>query len=489
MTDAPLPAPVAQERRLRAALGVALLVLLPVLFALGPVADNDLGFHLKTGEWIWQHRAIPHTDPFSQVGGTRPWVPYSWLFEVGLYGLYAALGLPGMVLYRAVFGALIGFALWRIAASRAHSRWSAFLAALAAVLTLHGSLTERPWLVSMLFTALSIDAALRLRSGLQRHAFYLVPLYALWANLHAQFVYGLAVLGLAAFAAQLDRGLRRPDAPAPEVVRRLAVLTLACAAATLLNPFGPGIYALVLSLAGMLVSLQQIAEFRPPSFAEWEDWLTAAAALGAIAVLVVRRPRGSFEPLLLAMGVLLGGRSERDSWLMAWTAVPLLSRWPLPAPQPARPRTARLAMAVELVLATAGLLLLGAAVSRQTEPMLERELAWKLPVDAVRFIEERQLPGPLYNDFNWGGFLIWKLPRLPVSMDGRTTVYTDEEVRAHVRTWSGTAPKDARDPALARANLVLADRTAPLTAELERDPAWKLVYQDALADVLVRVGR
>ena len=42
------------------------------------------------------------------------------------------------------------------------------------------------------------------------------------------------------------------------------------------------------------------------------------------------------------------------------------------------------------------------------------------PARAAAFDESRGYGGPLFNDFNWGGYLIWRLPGLPVSVDGRT---------------------------------------------------------------------
>jgi len=48
--------------------------------------DGDVSWHIATGQWIIDHRAIPHTDPFSFTWFGKPWVPIEWLAEV----LYAA---------------------------------------------------------------------------------------------------------------------------------------------------------------------------------------------------------------------------------------------------------------------------------------------------------------------------------------------------------------------------------------------------------------
>src|SRR5947209_6492448 len=89
---------------------------LPLLLAVGPHLDEDLGFHLRTGQWIVQEGRVPQTDPFSQYGqetGT-PWVAYSWLFDVAVYGFHRALGYQGVVLFRVLLLFAVLTALHRL---------------------------------------------------------------------------------------------------------------------------------------------------------------------------------------------------------------------------------------------------------------------------------------------------------------------------------------------------------------------------------------
>ena len=51
----------------------------------GGVTDADLWWHLRAGEWITQNHHLPVTDPFSYTGAGKPWIAYSWSFEVLLY--------------------------------------------------------------------------------------------------------------------------------------------------------------------------------------------------------------------------------------------------------------------------------------------------------------------------------------------------------------------------------------------------------------------
>ncbi len=71
-------------------------------------------------------------------------------------------------------------------------------------------MNERPWLFTLLFFTLTLDSVLDLRAGRSGPSIWILPiLYALWANLHIQFIYGLFILGLACAAPCIDRLLGR----------------------------------------------------------------------------------------------------------------------------------------------------------------------------------------------------------------------------------------------------------------------------------------
>src|SRR4029077_7297072 len=88
--------------------------LLPAMLAMQPVLYPAIWSHLRNGQWIVEHGAIPRVDEFSSYGMGKPWVAYSWLFEVLVYSLYRMFGLLGIVLYTVVFSLLITAALHRL---------------------------------------------------------------------------------------------------------------------------------------------------------------------------------------------------------------------------------------------------------------------------------------------------------------------------------------------------------------------------------------
>lgn len=479
---------------LRLAMVVALYAI-PVLVAVRPVADPiidpDIWWHLRTGQWVVQHQAVPTTDPFSQPGLDKPWVAYSWLYEVLVYGLYDRLGLIGIVIYRLVLALAVVAALHRLVMRREpHFLTATGLTALG-VLAIAMLFSERPWLFTILFTTLTLDAVLGLREGRRSRLVWLLPLvFVLWANIHIQFVYGLFLLGLACAAPVLDRllGNHQDGQTASTAGARgwwkLVALTFACLLATLLNPFHVRLYGVVLEYATQPGPFRFVNELKAPEFREPSDWCMLTLA-GAAAFALGRRKRlSSFEVLLLAATGFFAFRARRDLWFVVLAALAILAtarRAPVAGDQRFVLTWKQRALVAGV---TAVLALLVAWGRHLSATNLEAKVAGVFPVRAAAVVKERGYPGPLYNDFNWGGYFIWALPHLPVAIDGRTNLHGDERLVRFGGTWAG-APEFYDDLDLAAAGVVIADVQSPLASLLRRDGRFVLVHEDPVAIVFV----
>ena len=113
------------------------------------------------------------------------------------------------------------------------------------------------------------------------------------------------------------------------------------------------------------------------------------------------------------------------------------------------------------------------------------EQAENLPVKAVNFLRENEPPGPMFNNYNWGGYIVWELPQYPVFVDGRTDLYGDELLREYLAAifansgWRETLDKYD-------VNLVFVETAAPLARELRLEPGWEEIYQDEMAAIFSR---
>jgi hypothetical protein len=120
-----------------------------------------------------------------------------------------------------------------------------------------------------------------------------------------------------------------------------------------------------------------------------------------------------------------------------------------------------------------------------TEERLREEEAKLFPARAAEAVAREAPPGPLFNHFNWGGYLIWKLPSYRVSMDGRTNLHGEERIERSLATWAGGKDWD-KDPELREAGVVFAEAGTALTSLLRRDDRFQILYEDDQAVVFVR---
>jgi putative Ca2+/H+ antiporter (TMEM165/GDT1 family) len=234
-------------------------------------------------------------------------------------------------------------------------------------------------------------------------------------------------------------------------------------------------------------ALRLVAELAPPNVRDWWNWALFVVLAWAAVVCATRR-FPVFDTALLVVGAAFSLRMQRDIWFGSLAAGAVLTRLSLPAGPPADRR-----LALRLVAVTAAAVILARGVWT-LGPAKEKPAAdvnrQRYPAAAVEYVRAHRLPGPLYNHFDWGGYLIWALPDYPVGLDGRTNLYGEERLERAARTWAGADGWD-RDPDLLAAGVIIAprrlwDADVPLTVRLRAaTDRWQVAYEDDLAAVFV----
>jgi hypothetical protein len=454
--------------RLAALLAVAAV---PAGSHLGFAVDADTWWHLRVGQLVRDTGQLPELDPFSRLGREQPrtWLAYSWLYEWGLWQTNSAGGTAGLLWARAALGCLSAAAVFAVVFPRSGWTTGTHLTAWLVAFTLFPLMSERPWHVTIAGTAVTLLAVSALRDGRPVKRFVWLPLvFALWANLHIQFVLGWLVLGLACvFPGRADR-------------TSLVTLTAACVAATLANPYHARLFGVVWEYATQTGPLRTVRELAPPDFTQPWTWAGLALVGWAVVVTLRRRPIDWFAVLLLLVGLVLMLRMRRDVWFAGLAAAAVLRpHWT--GPSPGFPRWVVVAAVAGMFLAVRLTGLGQEHGDRQTQAATEAAF----PVRAAEVVRERRLPGPLFNPFDWGGYLIWALPEHPVSIDGRTNLYGTDRVTRSMATWRGEPGWEA-DPDLTTARLVIAPADRPLTELLRGSNEWRMEYEDETAVVFVR---
>jgi len=468
--------------QLAQAMVLAILFAAPALMCVHSACANDpdIFWHLRTGEWIQQHHMIPRVDPFSGPNAGKPWPAYSWLFELLSIQLFQRFGLVGIVGYSAGMVLAITVAVQHLI-KRLQTDFSVvILLTFASFFSLGHLMTPRPWMFTILFFVLEVDILMHARrTGKVRELAWLPLIFALWSNLHIQFIDGLIVLGLAAGESFVSLWMTkfRTGLGAKWAIGALGAAVLG----TLANPFGWHIYRVAYDLASQPGVLDKINELQAVPFRSLTDFVMLFLALGTAAALAWTRRLQLFEVGAFLFAALVSFRSQRDVWVMTTVAAAILAST-IVGKNKTRLRMPR--FSTPLAVAAAALIVLGGfRVMRVNDHLLKDQVAKTMPVDAVHFIQAKGYSGPLYNDFNWGGYLIWSL-RTPVSIDGRAAFYGDKAIDSSVATWKAE-PEWKTNPELTSAGIVLGPAKSSLVQVLRMDPRFRLVYEDKVAAVLI----
>ena len=473
----------------RVVLLILLYSILPVQ-AMLPVDDPDMWWRFRTGQWILENQSVPVQDYFSAPPIGRPWIEYSWLFEVLIYLAYALFSLPGLVYFIVGMALLITFAAHKLVRPFGLPLPAEVALVAAALGAMKPLMTPRPWLFTILFFLVELLIIDRARCSGRARLLWILPfVFALWANLHIQFVYGLAALGLllvdALLVSSFQRSGIRIQATAISPGYLLLVL-LACSVATLLTPYHYLLYKQVLDYITQTGAFFNIAEMHPMFFRSPDSWLVLLLTLTSAFILGWRRSWLPFPMLLFLMSTILAFRARRDSWVLALTAIWIVGDSVRALCQRRFPAFTNGQIAAS-VIGVAGILFIFSIARQISGPTLQAIIGAKFPVRAVDYVNANQLPGPLFNDIDWGGFFIWSLPRLRVVIDGRTNVHGDERLERSLNSWQGGPGWDS-DPDLVRAKLVIADKRRALTSLLRVLPGYKIVYEDNMSVVFVALA-
>lgn len=446
------------------------------------VTDADVWWQMRAGQWILSHHAFPHVDPFSIGGSNKPWEAYSWLFDVVLLKLFQQWGLAGFLVYSTALVVAITVALYRVLNRLQPNGTTSAVLVFLAMSCLTRLFTPRPWLITVLFFILELDILLHVRrSGKPRSLLLLPVLFLLWANLHVQFIDGLVLLLIAAAEPLLERWW--PYRATRLRAGTMGLVVAGCIAATLVNPYGWRIYETAYELASQKLVLTSVEEMGAIAFRAPVDFLTLFLALGAAGALAWSHRFPIFESGLLIAGAVISFRSQRDIWFVVVVACVILASF-LPSQKQASTRMPSLAMPLVL-LVTCGVFFVGARLFGVNSATLERKLEENLPVKAVDAIRAGGYKGPIFNDYGWGGYLIWYLPEMPPSIDGRAALQGDRQLAQSAITWEAE-PGWSTDKDLMAANVVLAPIHLPLAQLLRLDPQFELKYEDRVAVVFIR---
>ncbi len=399
---------------------------LPVLGAfLANLSAVDLAYHLRAGEIILDTGHIPSVDTFTFTAAGASWMDQQWGAQVILAAVYRLAGWTGLILLRAALvGLTFGFLFEACRRRGLDLRRAAWLT-IAAFIVSAVALALRPQLIGMALMTLTLMLVADRRGHPGR--LWAVPVIVIfWANIHGSFFLGPAILGLAWLE---DLHERSPNG------HRALVIAVVAAAAALINPFGPQVWAYAAGLSTNAVVTSRISEWEPTSL-RTVPGLLFFGSVALVAVLLARRRQSTAWPTLLWLGAFaaIGAYAIRGvAWWPLGAAVAVAGVLAVPAitsPGDRATEPGRREHSSPINLVVVGLIVVLCIVLLPVWRPVDARIGAPLnlvgdaPAGITAKLRDLAKPGDrILNPQPWGSWFELALPDNPVVLDSRIEVF------------------------------------------------------------------
>lgn len=509
------PADVTEDGSLAPAarLGARVLFVASVIIAslgavIQPVTEPDLWWHLRVGRWILENWRLPPHDLFTFTVPNHAWVDHEYLTEVLMWLVGSHFGLAGLSVG---FGLLtwIGLVLVLLVCRPGHQPYVivGLALALAAVAGIP-NWGPRPQILTFVLASLQLLWLRRFLEGSSRAIYWLPVVMVLWSNLHAGWPVAFLFLGVGLLSELLHSVRRRGRAEHLWRLRQLALVAGMCAAAVLINPNGPSVYAYPLETLASPAQQNLIAEWQSPNF-----HLSVLRAFELMLLLVMAglafgRPT-VFETLLVLAVAALALESVRHVALFVAAATPvLIATWARvwyrivgdtredagdtgdtgDAVARRGSRSRRWLSTVTLCVLAVVTAVTVERISVHLQP--QQELTNRLvPVGAARWLGDHpQVGSRMFNQYSWGGYLanrFYPTHNRRVFIFSEGVLMGDDLILRYERVtqlrpdWLRVLDEDGID-------YVVFDAGSQLDQALALQPQWHLAYRDDTAVIYVR---
>lgn len=437
-----------------------LLFLFAIVVSSTSIDPNDTWWHIRSGQYYLETHTIPQTDVFSHTAVGKPVFTHEWLSQILLYKIYDWFGFWGIRILNSLMAAVTLLFIWRLF-RRATDR---LLPILFGILVIYPDFLGRcntrpeiftlPLTVAFLYFILHRDR--RILPGWRTLAGVGILAVA-WANLHGMALLGLMFLCVYTFGELLTYliqwKLELPDWKRVTLtgIKGDILLIIVYGVAVLASPMGWNIYLHAWEGRQFLPGPLGIMEWLSPfmflggilhSFLTSEfPWINVQLAWQFLFLAIplayffslpalARRQKlptlGEFLMVMLAM--YQGASVVRFRWLfiipLFWVirAIGLALRSPVESTGERRAGVAAMILTplMLLIMATGIYILFNRNISF-TRP-IDRN---NYPVGIANLLDDVGIGGKLFNTYNWGGYLIFRLATdYKVFIDGRTDLYS-----------------------------------------------------------------
>ena len=461
------------------------------------LTDGDTGYHIRAGEFILQARTIPKTDIFSLWMPPLSWTAHEWLSEVLMAIVHHHAGLIGIAVLFSLSIATTHAVLFKMLRGESQDILMPLLLTVVAASTSSIHWLARPHIFSLLLTVIWYSVLNRFQYRGKNHLFVLPFIMLLWVNIHGGYVFGLMLL-LVYLLGNLASLHFSEKSGSPEYIcklKSLAKVFAACLLVSLCNPQGYRILIFPFVLASDPFLMNNVQEFLSPNFHKpltFKYLLLASIALFAFS----RVALNWIELGLVILTTYMALYSTRYIPIYAIIAAPILLRLidrlkhdlPLYTVNWLARRSAGFCLVDRRTLGylwlTGVIFVVFTLVHLSVVHTAFDDRLF--PTKAVEFILAETIPGTMFNNEEFGDYIIYKAwPKYRVFFDGRSDMYggiLGAEYLKIARTlpgWQDVLNKHQID-------WVFFNTSSMLSSALKTDSAWQLIYSDPVASIFVR---
>ena len=473
------------------------------------LGDAGTGWHSRTGEQILTTHSVPHTDPFSSTMSGKPWFAWEWLFDVVIGELHARMGLNGVVWFTTLVIAAVFAWMFRLLIARGVDVLTVLVLTLLALYASMIHFLARPhvvsWLLALAFFWI-LDS--NERGDLRSNRLWLLPLLmVVWVNVHGGFLLGFVLLAIFWVGAVWDWFSTKEDRieeslgriAAAKRVRQLFCVGLVSAAASFVNPYGWRLHAHIYSYLTNSFLMDHVDEFKSPNFHGVAQKCFAVLLLIAVATMTARGRRLRMsEALAVLFAIYAGLYATRNipvsSILLVLIVAPLLrarDSGEVSLDDGFFHRMTRMEARSRghiwcVAFAVLTLFVCGNGGRTGSKQLMHATFEpTRMPVEAVNFVEQHAVKGPVFAPDSWGGYLIYRLhPREKVVLDDRHDLYGESFLKSYLTTLHGESGwrQFLEEHEI---GCIVLPKDAALTSLLLATGDWKPIYKDPVAIVFV----
>jgi hypothetical protein len=390
--------------------------------------DPDFGWHLRTGQLILQ-KGIPKIDWYSYTMPNFPWIDHEWLADIFIYKTYSIFGNSLLLLIFLLFY----FSSFFIAKRKEQKFKDMVLPIVLVCLGTFLFLGIRPQLLDVFFIAVMWVFLNNFFDNKSKLIYFLPLLFLVWANLHAGFFAGLFILALVVILELFKKIAKKisffnflsefnlKEQPGSKILS-IIYISFFSFIATLVNPYGLRLYQEVFRTVGDSFLKSNIGEWLPLFFSGNRAQFLYIAIFAGFAVIFYKKI--NFNNLIISLIFLvLAISSARYFLIFAVLSTSIFGEMIFLARQKIDPALLKEFFSSKNIwIAVVYIFLIicifiGCFYDFYEGIVLPPGTGY--PEKAVSFLKTLPLSENLFNFYDWGGYLIWKLPERKLFIDGR----------------------------------------------------------------------